>query len=129
MPNLEWRFRRSLRAVAVAAFAMACGETSTSPDPVRDPEVTRIQLLRNVEQLIVGARDSMWVRGERADGTWTDVRTGIQWQSSDSAVISVQPSGVVVATRSGVAFARAIVRLGTQEFRDSVRYTVADQLH
>lgn len=130
MLTLGFKFRRHLgpTAVGLAILAIGCSEAPTPPTPGTDTELTRIQIRRNVGILVVGARDSMVLRGELPNGAWQEIRIGVLWESSDSSVISVQSSGVVAAKRTGAAYASATVRNGARELRDSVRYDVIAQL-
>lgn len=97
---------------------------SVAVQPVGAPTQLRLQL-RHLTLLPGGPARQLYARGTYADGSTLDLNlaaSGIVWSSSDAAVLSVSPDGLVTPGAAGVASVTA--RLGS--LSDSASVVVED---
>ncbi len=82
-----------------------------APAPVADePDVVRLEVLPGNRVLVPGESQQLLVRAHYADGRVRDVTWLSQFFSNDDTTVSVKPSGIVKATRSGEAGVRVHFR-------------------
>jgi hypothetical protein len=118
-----WRSGRTALAITtlviVAACMVACGSSSpTTPTPtppsvtLTGVKVTAASPLAMTFQLIATARFS--------DGTTRDVTSAAQWASSNPALATVAPTGMVTVAGSGEVELRATYQTVTDSLRLAV---------
>ncbi|MCY2984831.1 MAG: DUF1549 and DUF1553 domain-containing protein [Planctomycetota bacterium] len=78
-----------------------------APAPVADePDVLRLEVFPGDQVLVPGQRQQLLVRAHYADGRIRDVTWLAQFFSNDDTTVTVKPSGIVQALRSGAAGVR-----------------------
>lgn len=116
-----------MRQITLAApfvlAALACGETTTAPDPTPDP-ATRVASVA-VESPSGALRDvgsSTQLTGTATDGSGQAVTATLAWSSSDPAVAPVTATGLVTAAAPG----SATISATTEGVTGSLTLTVVD---
>lgn len=71
----------------------------------RSPVVKKVEslVLQGRQELLVGEKDLLKVNGNYGDGTQSSINEGLEWQSSNAAVVTVSRQGEVEALKEGVA--------------------------
>jgi hypothetical protein len=103
--------RRSLVAVVALVAFGSCSDSSPAPTPIAvapAASVVRLELVAP-ESIPPGTSVQLRVRDIRSDGSSRDVTSGVQWSSSETSVLQVDPQGVATANGVGESRVTAIV--------------------
>jgi serine/threonine protein kinase len=76
---------------------------SASTRPQAEGEIVSLAVQTNTTRLQVKQRMLLKVKARYSDGTERDVNEGVEWQSSDSEVVRIDPSGDAEAQKEGKA--------------------------
>ena len=100
------RTMRVLTVAAVFASATRCGDTPMPPSPV-PLRATALRIEGVSDLKSAGEQTRLTARAAFNDGSERDVTTLASWTSSDAAVATIAPGGLVTATGLGVTDIRA----------------------
>jgi len=119
--------RRSGIALALAAFAVACGKSPTEPGGVGGggggaATVTSVTI-GGAASVSEGATAQLTATANKSDGTTENVTSTAAWRSTDATVLSVSGTGLVTALKAGTAEVTAAV--GSQTGRRTLQVAVA----
>ena len=106
-------------SISVSSMVAGCGSnksTTTSATPTPATTMTKLTLTGLTALTTPGQTTQLTARAGFSDGSSQDVTNQAAWQSSNTAVATVSPVGLV----TGVTFGQADVTAGFQNFSEKV---------
>ena len=123
--------RRSAPVLVLALWtAASCGGNGGASTPIAPtpppapvgPAAITVGTAGNVESALApGATLQLWATARAVDGTTTDVTNVAVWQSSDPAVASVSPAGLLRASLEGSVTISAVYQQVTGSLKADIR--------
>lgn len=95
--------RHAVLCVALMLALGGCQKGSTGSVPKGPATLQALTIAPGPPYLAVGAAQQLTATGHYSDGSSAAVASGLQWQSSDGAVASVDAAGLVSAVAKGSA--------------------------
>lgn len=99
------RYLLSLLSLLAVATVVGCGGGPSLAGAPKPAPITlsSITISDKLAQLVVGQTEQLSAVGSYSDGSTKDLTSSVNWNSSDSAVLSVQASGLATASLAGFA--------------------------
>jgi Bacterial Ig-like domain (group 2) len=122
--------KRSAAVFVLGLTAASCGgdssiRTPITPTPVPapvGPAAITVGTAGNVDSALApGATLQLWATARAIDGTTSDVTNVAVWQSSDPAVATVSPAGLLRATLEGSVTISAVYQQVTGSLKAEIR--------
>ena len=101
---LSW----TITALIAVMSAASCDSDSrvTAPPPPALPFVISVEIL-GPDTIPPGTTARFSVRGKWSTGEVREILNGVTWQSSNQAVLAIDPSGTATAREKGIATIKA----------------------
>ena len=80
---------------------MASLRPPETPTPLPRVELKQLSIIAKKRDLSVAERMELTVKGQYSDGTEVNLKSGVQWKSSDPSVASVNSKGEIQALKEG----------------------------
>ena len=95
------RERREKEAAAKGDSQIASLRPGETPTPLSRAELKHLSIIVIKRDLKIEERMDLTVKGQYSDGTEVNLKSGVQWKSSDPSVASVNTKGEVQALKQG----------------------------
>lgn len=112
----------ALAAGSTTINASLAGASATTALTVTDATLVGLEISPASAQLAMGTALALQATGLYSDNTWADVSAQVSWQSTDSAVVTVDDAGGV----NGVSQGPVTVTAGLGGFSATAEMTVTD---